>query len=90
MIYYGIGILLLICELRTAHTHVTQPWYTNNAGAGVTFDALQEHMRDMLVRGPPLGYLPYLTNSLFVVSLWNVQRAEAHLRGMGVLVVTGS
>ena len=31
MISYGIGILPLICELCTAHPHVKQPWYVDDA-----------------------------------------------------------
>ena len=35
MITYGIGFLPLIRELWDAHPHVTQPWYTDDVGAGV-------------------------------------------------------
>ena len=45
-------------------------------------------MRGMQVRGPPWGYFPDLTKSILVVSLRNVQRVEAHFRGMGVCMVT--
>ena len=34
MIAYGIGVLPLIRELRYAQPRVTQPWYTDDAGAG--------------------------------------------------------
>ena len=40
MISFGIGILLLICELRAAHPHVTQKWYVDDAGAGGELSAL--------------------------------------------------
>ena len=35
MIAYGIGVLPLIWELREAHPRVTQPWYADDAGAGL-------------------------------------------------------
>ena len=53
MISYGIGLLLLICDLLTTYPHVTQPWYVEDAGAVETFDVFQEHMRNLLVREPP-------------------------------------
>ena len=52
MIAYGIGILPLIRELCAAHPHVTQPWYADDDGAGGEFVALQEHIQDLMVRGP--------------------------------------
>ena len=45
MINYDIGILPLMCELRTADPHVTQPWYAYDASAGGNFAALQEHIQ---------------------------------------------
>ena len=88
MIAYDIRIPLLVCKLHTAHTHVTQPWYADNTGAGGTFVALHDHTRELLVRGPLRGYFPEPTKSILVVSLQNFQQEEAHLQGMGVRVVT--
>ena len=89
MIAYGTGILPLIRELRTAHPHVMQLWFTENEGAVGMVEALHDHMRNLLVRGPPRGYFLDPTKSILVVSPRNVQRAEDHFRGMGVQVVTG-
>ena len=89
-IAYGIEILLIICELRATHSYAMQPWYADNAGAGGMFDALQEHMREMMVQRPPQGNLPGLTKSILVIYPWNVQRAEAYFSGIGVSVVAGS
>ena len=52
MITYGIRILPLICELRTVNTHIMQPCYREDSGAGGTFEALHDHMNDLLVRRP--------------------------------------
>ena len=89
MIAYGIGISSIICNLHTAHPHVTQPWYSEDAGAVVMFEASCDHMHSLLVRGPPQGYFPDPTKSILVVSLRNFQRAEDHLRGIDMWLVTG-
>ena len=89
-IVYGIGVLLLISELCTVHPNVMKPWYADVTGVGGTFYSLQEHMRDLLVRGPPWGYFPETTKSILVVYPQNVQQEEEHFHGMGVQVVTGS
>ena len=90
MIAYGIGILLIICELCNVHPQVTQPWYADNTGKGGESDTLQEHMQEFLVRVSPQGYLPGPTKSILVVSLQNVQRAEEHFWAIRMRVVTGS
>ena len=72
------------------HPHVMQPQYTDDVGAGGTFDALHDHIRYLQVRVPPRVYSPEPTKIILVVSLRDVQRAEAHFRGMGVQVVIGS
>ena len=77
MIAYYIGILPLICEIRAVHPHITHPWFTCDAGAGGKSTALQDHMRDLVVRGPPWGYFPETTNRILVVSLRNVPREES-------------
>ena len=90
IIDYGIWILPLIRELRAAHPHATQPWCADDSGSGGTFAALQAHLRDLMVRGIPLGYFLELTKIILVISLQNILRAEAYLRVMGVLVITVS
>ena len=89
MIEYGIGILPLIRELQNAHPRVTQSWYDDDAGAGGTFQQVQEHFRYLQARVPAQGYYPELTKSILVVALGNVARAEEHFRGLGIRVVTG-
>ena len=55
MIAYGIGVLLLIQELREAHPRVTQTWYADDAGEGRTFKDVQAHFQDLQARGPAWG-----------------------------------
>jgi hypothetical protein len=38
MFAYGIGMLPLICQLKTEFPQVEQPWYANDAGASTKFD----------------------------------------------------
>ena len=77
MVAYGLGILPLIRELQKAHTGVTQPWYADGAGADGIFELIRRHLNELMVQGPPRGYLSELTKSVLVVSLRNVPRAEA-------------
>ena len=88
MLKYGLGIHPLIWDLRTIHPIVTQPCYGDDAEAGGTFMDIQLHLDDLMVRGPPWGYLPKLTKSILVVSPWNVPRAEDFSQGYGIQVVT--
>ena len=76
IIDYIIGILPLICDIRAAHSHITQLWYTDEAGAGGKFATLQEHMQDTMVRGPTHGYLPEPIKRILVISPRNVLRME--------------
>ena len=58
MISYGLGVLPLIREFWETHTRVTQPCYTDNAGAGGTFEHILYHFKYMQARGPLRGYFP--------------------------------
>ena len=49
MIEYGLRILPLIREPRTAHPSVTQPWYADEAGASNTFAGICQHLDDLMV-----------------------------------------
>ena len=89
MIEYGIGVLPLIWELRDAHPRVTQPWYADYARERGTFQQVQAHFLDLQAQGPARGYYPEMTKSILVVAPGNVARAEEHLRGLGIRVVTG-
>ena len=91
MIAYGIGVPPLIRELRNTPPppRVTQPWYADDAGAGWTFQQIQEHFWDLQARGPARDYYPEPTKSIFVVAPGNVARDEEHFWGIGIQVVTG-
>ena len=75
IIAYGIGVLPLIRDLRGAHPRVTQPWYSDDAGAGGKFTNIMEHLRDLQARGPARGYYPEPTKIILVVDPGNVARA---------------
>ena len=42
-----------------------------------------------MVRGPPLGYFPEPTNSILVISPWNVLRVDSFFLGCRLQIVTG-
>ena len=89
MIAYGIGFLPLFRVLRSAHLRVTKPWYADDAGAGGTFQQVQENFRDLQERGPARGYYPDPTKRILVVAPGNVAWDKEHFRGLGIRVVTG-
>ena len=76
MIAYGIGVLPLIRELREDHPLVTQPWYSDDVGAGGTFIDVQAHFQDLQAQGPAWGYYPETTKSILVMAPGNVARPE--------------
>ena len=90
MIAYGIRVLPLIRVLRSDHPQVSQPWYTDNAGAGGGFWAVMAHFRDLQLKGLARGYFPEPTKRILVVSEQNVPWAKEYFRRMGEQVVTGS
>ena len=90
IIFYGIGVLALIREIRGAHPCVTQPWYAEDVGSGGKFTRILAHLRDLHARVPPRGYFPYPTKIILVVAPRNVARTEEFFRGMGIKVVTGN
>ena len=72
-----------------AHPRVTQPWYSDDAGAGGTSIDVQAHFQDMQAQGPARGYYPDPTKSILVVAPGNVAQAEEHFRRLGIQVVMG-
>ena len=84
MVAYGRGILLLIRKLRTAHPGFTQTCYVDDAGVDGTFVGIQQHLYNLVVRGPPRGYFLELTKSILAVSSRMVPQAEVFLRGYGL------
>ena len=49
MVFYGVGILPLICEV---HPQVMQPWYADNVSTRGHFVALRAHLEDLMVCAP--------------------------------------
>ena len=90
MVAYRLGILPLICEFRTSHPSVTQPWCAYEAGAGGTFEEIRRHLDDLIVQGSLCRYFREPTKSILVVSTSNVPRAESFFRGYRLQIVTGS
>ena len=58
MIAYGIGILPLIKNLKQETPDVTQPWYTDDAGALGIFARLETYFDSLTRQGPGRGYQP--------------------------------
>ena len=89
MIAYGIGVLPLIRELRGSHPRVTQPWYTDDSGAGGKFVHILAHIRYLQAWGSSRGYFLEPTKSILVMAPRHVAWAEEFFQRMGIKVVTG-
>ena len=56
MVTYGIGVILMIKQLKAAYTNVTRPWYDDNAGALGTYDNIQLYFNSLKQFGMGHGY----------------------------------
>ena len=90
MVAYGMVILPLIQELQKAHPRFTHHCYADDAGAGGTFGGIRCYLDELMVLGPPHGYLPEPTKSILVVSPQNILRGEAFFGGYKLHIVIGS
>ena len=86
---YGIRILPLVREIQLAHPQVTQPWYSNNSGAGGSFLHIQSYLEDLMMQIPACVYLLEPTKIILVVSKNNFLRAQALFIGMVLRLVAG-
>ena len=76
MIAYGIGILLLIRNLKQAMHDVTQPWYADDAGALGTFTRIETYFDSLTHQGPGRGYYSKLSKSVPIVRLENIEAGK--------------
>ena len=84
IVAYGLWILPLIQELRTAHPSITQPVYADDTRPEGNFEVIRCHLDDLMVQVPPHGYFPNPNKSVLVMSTRNVMRAEAFFWGYGL------
>ena len=47
MVAYGIGVLLLIKQLKSEYPDVTQPYYAEDTGSLSTFDNMKLYINDL-------------------------------------------
>jgi hypothetical protein len=69
MFIYGMGLLPLIWRL-------SQPWYTDDAGAGGKFDQIKVYFEKLEEYGPKYGYFPEASKSILIVREHNVEQAK--------------
>ena len=68
IIPFGMRTPPLIQDLGTAHPGVTQPWYSDDAGMGSTFNDIHWHLDNPTERYTPREYFPDPTKRILVVS----------------------
>ena len=76
MIAYGIGILPLINNLIQEITHVTQPWYADDAGGLGTFAILDTCFDLLTLQGPGRGYYPEPSKIVLIVRPQNLEAGK--------------
>ena len=67
MILYGIGMLPLTLKLKVAVPTALQPWYTDNAVAGGSFEDITKVFNLLITTGLARRYFPKSTKSILVV-----------------------
>ena len=72
MVTYGIGVLLMIKQLKVAYPDVNQPWYAEDAGALGTFDNIGLYFKTLKLFGPGCGYYPEPSKSVLIVHSDNI------------------
>ena len=90
MILYGIGMLPLTIELKTAVPDCMRPWYTDDAGAGGDFEDIGEFFKLQQLCGPARGYFPAPAKSMLVVKPQSVERATARFVHLGFQATIGA
>jgi hypothetical protein len=90
MFAYGIGILPLICLLKSGFPAVEQPWYADDAGAGGKFSEICRFFHKLQEIGPSFGYFPEPSKSILVVSQHNLEAAQTAFPDFSFKVTTGS
>ena len=76
MIAYGIGILLLINNLKQDIPDVTQPWYADNAIDLGKFARLEIYFDSLTCQGPGRGYHPKPSKSVMILRPDNIEDAK--------------
>ena len=64
MVAYGIGILLLIKQLKSAYTDVTQAWYADDVGALGSYNNIELYFNFIKKIAPGRRYYPNPPKSL--------------------------
>ena len=58
MFAYGIGVLLMIKQLKAAYPDITHPWYAENAGSLGTYNNIELYFNFIKESSPGCGYYP--------------------------------
>ena len=89
MILYGIGMLPLTKLLKKEIPDCIQPWYADDAGAGGSFEAIEDFFNLLVEEGPARGYFPEPTKSILVVKPQLVEAAKLRFEPLGFKISTG-
>ena len=90
MIAYSIGILPLIKNLKREIPDVTQPWYTDDAGALGMFAIIDTSFNSLTRQGPGRIYYPEPSKSVLIIHLENLEAVKEFRERHVFKVCTGA
>ena len=73
MVAYGIGIHPPIKQLKAEFPDITQPWYTDDASALLTFENVKLYFNFLKRFGPGRGYYPDPSKIVLIVHPENIE-----------------
>ena len=76
-------------ELQEAYPKVSQPWYSYNAGASMTFTHIITHLENIILWGTCREYFPDLINIILGFFNENLAQAEIFFRRKGLTIFIG-
>ena len=89
MVSYGIGVLLLIKQLKPSYPCVAHPWYDDNDRARGALDNLESCFNLLKHYVPAWGYYPDPTKSIMIVHPNNLKAGRLFGLCHGFKVYTG-
>ena len=90
MMNYIIGVLPLIKQLKSEYPDVTQPWFTDNAGALGTFNKIEYYLNLLIWFGPGRGYYPKPLKIILIVHPKNPASGKDFGLSHGLKICTGA
>jgi hypothetical protein len=90
MLAYGLGILLLIRQVKAEFDNIKQAWYVDDTGASGNFRSIQYFFQHLQEMGPDSGCFPELSKTILIVRKHNLDKAKSGFADLEFQITTGS